>query len=1014
MRNRSENATPNLVGASSAWTSRLAVMALVALAYTQMGAGACNGGVNNHEAIGQQTFTSPHADPMALDGNLLYVANTTSGQVDIIDTTSAMVVDTITVGLEPVSVAVRPGADEVWVSNHVSDTVSVIDTDPASDTYRTVIQTVQDLDSAGVTQFDEPVGIAFTASGAKAYVALSSRNDIAVIDATTYSVTSRIHITAQEPRALAINGNHLYVPAFESFNQTELALCPDPGNQDPTPGQCTMDGNDLVTFVTTSPNIPGADVAIATDPDAPDRDLFVIDTTTDTVVQSVSGVGTLLYGVTVGSNGSLFITQTDARNDENPDDSDLLIDLDNRMFLNQIAELDCSAGTCTGLSIHELEPLPPSNPAIGDALATPYAIAISDDNSTLLATAMGTSRLFSVDASSGAILDILDLDNGDVAATGQQIPRGVTLVSDGSGAPLTAYVHNTLENTVSVVSVAGQSGLLTHGTKIAVGSDPTPDAIRRGRIAFMNGFAATNGTFSCESCHPDGNTDQLLWRIGGDCVFCGGGRGHEVRSTMPVRGLANTLPLHWDGSLGDPFGGPNGEVGAGGSVAANCTDDASCFRHLVDASLSGVMCEQQQQGQNFSCNNTGPSGLPGEMTSAERDDMATFLANVAYPPARSRPIDDVMTQTAVDGFSDFFIIQPGALGVVQGISTCADMNSGCHDMPLGAGTNSSTLGGFDAPTMRGLTDRTLQFSVGITNPEEVLEFAVDPGTIEIPPIPPFTGPDSEFPWDPAEGYEEITTYGAAFLVFGPIYGSLASTTFQMVEEGSTGHSGAIGRQVTLNASTTTGGNLADTETVMDALELADTRGLVNLRAVGRRDRGDGVFLDTTLSFRSNGTYANRNDTLVFTHADMLNEAAAGASNFTLTAELRANVGNPASPAPLLSVSTTADGGPGTTGASPAIPMTSTNVPFDILGIDVEDGSPVFVDGLLDATATATCLTSVTDGRCDAPATNNPNLRISLTSLPSPFGVHLIQVQNFRGLISNEFPICVGNLNFQCD
>lgn len=74
------------------------------------------------------------------------------------------------------SVAVRPDGREVWVANHVSDSVSVIDANPASPTFLQVIATVQDFDPATkATRFDEPAGIAF-ASNEKAYVALASEN----------------------------------------------------------------------------------------------------------------------------------------------------------------------------------------------------------------------------------------------------------------------------------------------------------------------------------------------------------------------------------------------------------------------------------------------------------------------------------------------------------------------------------------------------------------------------------------------------------------------------------------------------------------------------------------------------------------------------------------------------------------------------------------------------------------------------------------------------------------------
>ncbi|HSJ96837.1 MAG TPA: beta-propeller fold lactonase family protein, partial [Myxococcota bacterium] len=277
--------------------------------------GANCGPTNQHEPVGHQDFTSPQANPIVLspDGSTLFVANTTSNTVSVISTAAPGPGAQVEVGVEPVSLAVKPDGSQLWVSNHVSDSVSVIDINPASPTYLTVIQTIQSLDSNGVTQFDEPVAIAF-ASNSKAYVALSSRNDVAIVDATTYQVTGRIHITAQEPRAIAVRNGKLYVAAFESSNQTELSVCPE-SPSGPSGSQCTLDQNDIVTFVITSPNIPGEISEIVVDPDVPDRDLFVFNTSNESQVDVVSGVSTLLYGLAIDGQDRVFVTATDARND---------------------------------------------------------------------------------------------------------------------------------------------------------------------------------------------------------------------------------------------------------------------------------------------------------------------------------------------------------------------------------------------------------------------------------------------------------------------------------------------------------------------------------------------------------------------------------------------------------------------------------------------------------------------------------------------------------------------------
>ena len=95
--------------------------------------------------VGNPTLLSPHSHPLELVGNTLFVTNTASDTVDVIDVKKNEVIQRIPVGIDPVCAKVRPDGNEVWVSNHISDSVSVIDSDPSSPTYLSVIDTVQDL-----------------------------------------------------------------------------------------------------------------------------------------------------------------------------------------------------------------------------------------------------------------------------------------------------------------------------------------------------------------------------------------------------------------------------------------------------------------------------------------------------------------------------------------------------------------------------------------------------------------------------------------------------------------------------------------------------------------------------------------------------------------------------------------------------------------------------------------------------------------------------------------------------
>jgi YVTN family beta-propeller protein len=932
------------------------------------------------DPVGSELFASPQADPIVLspDGSRLYVANTTSNSVSVIDTaTHSVLVDRIRVGIDPVGLAVRPDGNELWVTNHISDSVSVIDTAPGSPTEYEVIATIQDLDANGVTRFDEPVGVAF-ASNTKAYVALSSRNEIAIVDIVggDYPVSgTRLQITAQDPRAIRVRDGRLYVVAFESGNRSELSVCAFAGPPGDT--QCSFGAQQILNMAGTSPNLPGVPKNIVRDPDVPDRDLFVFDTATDSLVGSaVTNVGTLLYGLAVSSTGQVFVTNTDARNADvddqgSPDgdglaapvasgrgNGDGLEQLDNRIFFNRITKVDCTAATCGTATAYNLESV--IGPPVALPLATPYGVAISDDDAFLVVTAAASNRIATVQTGSPGIAGIVDtLDVGD-------IPRGVAYDS-GGGHIGTAYVLNTLGNSVSVVSV-GPGGTLSHVTDIPVGQDRTPAAVRRGRIAFNSASGSSSGTFACASCHPDAHVDQLMWVIGATCDDCDQ---EEPRSTMPIRGLKNTLPLHWDGTLGDPFGGPNGEVGTNGSAAAVCSTaggQQECFRHLVNASLSSVMCEQP------SCPN-GPSGLPGRLSDQQREDMAVFLQSVSYPPARKRPIDDDVSGAALNGFADFFMDQGGNGG--SNAATCADTSGGCHALPLGTSTNSPVVGAFEAPTMRGLNDRFLQFSGGFTIPEELLDLVAALGYGVIP-------------WDPNEGFDEKVVFSAAFPAFNTAYNVLPDDMFEMFEEAATTTSGALGRGLTLNQDTDTAANLA----LLDDLEAAHERGVVTLF-------GEGVHFGkkVTVAYAGGGMWKVGSNTQ--TRALVEQEVAGGWLRFTITAHLPLNVGQPEHPQPLISM---APGTGATDSDFPQLTGGTAGNPMTLVGLDVREDARILWDGQPDG-GSVNC----GGGGSFAPLCTSQQVVVSLAGSYGN-GLHLLQLQNGDGPISNELPVCVGNLN----
>lgn len=878
--------------------------------------------------VGYPSFMSPHAKPIALHGHNLFVVNTPSDTVDVIDTRSQRLITRIEVGIDPVSLAVRPDGMEVWVSNHISDSVSVIDTDPASPMYFHVVATIQDLDKKSrSTRFDEPSGIAF-ANNRKAYVALSSENQIAVIDVAARKVTRKIKLNAQDPRAIMVRGDRLYVIPFESNNKTQLS------------GGSKIDG-DLVTFNAWDHSIRvnnvlslGHVVDIVKHPKVPDRDLYIYDTETDKLVEVVDSLGTLLYGLTVDSRGSVFIAQTDARNDVNGRSGTQkhgLAEMENRAFLNQITRVDFNKDGVEKKHFINLEPLPPNHPAPDKAFATPFGIQVSDDDSTLFVTAAGSDKLVTVDAASGIVMGSAEVGS---------VPRGVVIQNGESGRPERAWVLNAVGNTISMVNVSNASQPKLEATVEL--KDPTHPAVKRGRIAFNSAKASTTYTFSCASCHPDGHTDQLLWVLKTPIVT--GGDQIMPRSTMPIRGLRDTEPYHWDGIPGDPYGG-NNSANIHGSVPPNSDvkDQTSSTRHLIDGGLASTMHMEGDPTLN-------DEGKVGRLTASERDDMAKFLLNVPYPPAQRRSYDNKLSEAAERGFELFHIKGDNDPGR-RSPNVCGD----CHRMPFWVSTNTPGTG-MDTPTWRGAYDRFLILPQGRLN---IIDFGFYRNVAE-------RGQDERAIWQFSWGGRER---------FNPVW--------NMVLEGSTGYSGAFGRQLTLNA-----GSVNDplTNDLLKALEESASEKGVVLEAEGILVNGaqsDSVKLQYNSEFQGGAFVTVDENRDVYSRENLLELAASGKFVATFTARHGKNAYYE-NPQPAIWTQ-----GPieRQSGRQNFPILFQDRTYLNVSGRHIDKGAYVIVDG------------KRVDG--DVRLHDNESVTIELAEVPPP-GMHMIQLQNPDGLFSNDF------------
>jgi DNA-binding beta-propeller fold protein YncE len=678
-------------------------------------------------AAGQSfvNFETGQVRPLALspDGTRLFAVNTPDNRLEVfaVGDGSLTHLASVPVGLEPTAVAARSDS-EVWVVNHLSDSLSIVD---VAATPPRVVRTI--------VTCDEPRDIVFAGPGNdRAFVTTARRGQTCSAasnaDLTTPgigravvqvwnandlgtglrgNVLTEVVLFGDTPRALArsADGNTVYAAVFHSGNQTtalnEGWVCDGGAAASP----CTVSGGRTAPGGLPAPNTnvegrPGPEVGLIVKFDRdvglwedelgrdwsdvvrfdlPDLDVFAIDAAAPLPVETASfpHVGTVLFDIAVNpASGKVYVSNTEARNEVRFEGPGVFAGPDATTVQGHLHEARITVVDGTDvlprhLNKHIDYDVRPAPPGVAEnSLATPLGMAVSADGATLYVAAFGSDAIGVFDTAA-LEADSFTPSAADHIALGGGGPTG--LVLDEARGQL--YVLTRFDNALSVVDVATRT-VVAHTPLF----DVEPSAIAAGRPLLYDARAtSSNGEASCSSCHVFGDFDSLAWDLGNPDdevlnnplpfripplppVPNNDPDFHPLKgpmTTQSLRGMANHGSMHW---RGDRTGGND----PGGSSF----DEEVAFAKFNPAFV-------------------GLIGRAAELPDADMKAFTDFILTVTYPPNPIRNLDQTLTTRQQEGRDLYF----GPITDV--LFNC----NGCHTLDPGAGFfGSDGFGTFEGET----------------------------------------------------------------------------------------------------------------------------------------------------------------------------------------------------------------------------------------------------------------------------------------------------------------------------
>jgi len=602
--------------------------------------------------FGQTGFVNwetPHVSPIGLtpNGQRLLAVNTADNRLEVFDVSggSPVAVASIPVGLDPVSVRAR-NDNEVWVINHVSDSISIVDL--ATGRVRGTIGTG-----------DEPTDVVFAAG--KAFVSVSQLNQVRVWDlANLGSVPTIVNIPGEDPRAMAVSpdGTKVYVAIFESGNPTTAVRQQDVtnpggpyGGLNPPPNSGNVFNPPMTAGLPPPPPVAqivrrnaagqwmddnGRNWSQFVTWNLADHDVAIIDTGS-LALTFANGMLSTVMGIGVKPDGTVTVVGTECANELRfePNVQSIFVRVEMGSFnpatpgTTAVVELNPHLNYTVRTVSQGLRDL-----SVGD----PRAIVWHPTNGRAYIAGMGSNTVV-VSDDSGARFAQVEVGQG---------PTGLAISGDGSR----LYVMNKFDGSISVVDTTTNSEMSRTPF-----FDPTPTPIKVGRPLLYNTHTTSGlGQVACASCHIDGRTDHTAWDLGNPagqmkafnqtCRQPTCNPWHPMKGpmvTQTLQGIVGVEPFHWRGDR----------------------EDLAAFAPAF----------------------VGLQGADAEPTTPQMQDFTNFVATIRFPPNPNRNLDNTLptavpsslggTGNAVTGLNLY-----NTLPTVGGAPCAA-----CHGPANGSGSN---------------------------------------------------------------------------------------------------------------------------------------------------------------------------------------------------------------------------------------------------------------------------------------------------------------------------------------